>query len=50
MKRAKELDNQEVLQTTELKRRVIGLTLEVEELRRNDRETKTLLFRNPKRP
>jgi len=36
MQRAKELANQEVLQSTELKRRVTGLSLEVEELRKTD--------------
>jgi len=44
MRRVKELANQEVLQTAELKRRVTGLTLEVEELRRTGWETKALLF------
>ena len=44
MQRAKELANQEVLQSTKLKRRVTGLTLEVEELRKADRETEALLF------
>jgi len=44
MQRAKEMANQETLQTTELKRRVTGLTLEVEELRKIDRETKAILF------
>jgi len=44
MRRAKELASQEVLQATELKRRVTGLTLKVEELRKADRETKGLLF------
>ena len=36
--------NQEVLKVAELKRRVTGLTLEVEELNKADRETKGLLF------
>jgi len=44
MRRAKELANQEVLKVAELKRRVTGLTLEVEELNKADRETKGLLF------
>ena len=38
------MTNQEVFQSTKLKRRVIELTLEVEELRKADRETKGLLF------
>ena len=44
MRRAKELASQEVLQATKLKRRVTRLTLEVEELRKTDRETKAILF------
>jgi len=44
MRKAKELANQEVLQTAELKRRVTELSLEVEELRRTHQETKALLF------
>jgi len=36
MQRAKELTNQEVFQSIELKRRVIRLTLEMEELRKAD--------------
>jgi len=44
MRKAKELASQEVLQATKLKFRVTGLTLDVEELRKADRETKGLLF------
>jgi len=44
MQRAKEMASQEALQTTKLKCRMIGLTLEVEELHKTDRETKSLLF------
>ena len=36
--------SKEILQTTELKHRLIGLTLEVDELRQTNRETKKLLF------
>jgi len=44
MRRVKELASQEALQATKLKRRVTRLTLEVEELRKADRETKGLLL------
>ena len=37
--------SQEVFQSSKLKCRVTGLTLEVEELRKADRETKGLLFK-----
>jgi len=45
MWREQELDSQEILPTTKLKRRLTSLTQEVDELRKADQETKKLLFK-----
>jgi len=44
MRRARELASQKILQSMELKRRLTGLALKVDELCKIDRETKNLLF------